>query len=65
MFDIMDWMKILMLCFQEKYGPKGQGKAPNGTPAKAKSDSKQRPEVDINVGLSERPPWFCRYAEII
>ena len=45
--------------FQEKYGPKGQGKALNGTPAKAKSDSKQRPEVDITVGLSERPPWFC------
>lgn len=43
----------------EKYGPKGQGKALNGTPAKAKSDSKQRPEVDITVGLSERPPWFC------
>ena len=31
----------------------------NVTPAKAKSDSKQRPEVDITVGLSERPPWFC------
>ncbi|CBI27867.3 unnamed protein product, partial [Vitis vinifera] len=43
----------------EKYGPKGQGKALNGTPAKGKSDSKQRPEVDITVGLSERPPWFC------
>lgn len=54
-----------MLHCQEKYGPKGQGKALNGTPAKARSDSKQRPEVDINVGLSERPPWFCRYAEII
>lgn len=43
----------------EKYGPKGQGKASNGTPAKPNSSSKQKPEVDINVGLSERAPWFC------
>ncbi|MCE5166907.1 hypothetical protein HAX54_029308, partial [Datura stramonium] len=43
----------------EKYGPKGQGKASNGTPAKPSSDSKQKPDVDINVGLSDRPPWFC------
>ncbi|MED6186016.1 hypothetical protein PIB30_062643 [Stylosanthes scabra] len=42
----------------EKYGPKGQVK--NGTPAKPNKDgNKQKPEVDINVGLSERPPWFC------
>lgn len=26
---------------------------------KPKTDAKQKPEVDINVGLSERPPWFC------
>lgn len=43
----------------EKYGPKGQGKASNGAPAKPSSDSKQKPDVDINVGLSDRPPWFC------
>ncbi|XP_073290461.1 uncharacterized protein [Primulina huaijiensis] len=44
----------------EKYGPKGQGKAPNGTiNTKSKNDSKQKPEIDVNVGLSERPPWFC------
>ncbi|KAF5183549.1 Ubp1-associated proteins 1c, partial [Thalictrum thalictroides] len=43
----------------EKYGPKGQGKAPNGTPAKSNNDSKKKPDVDINVGLSSRPPWFC------
>ncbi|KAM7519662.1 hypothetical protein LguiB_018624 [Lonicera macranthoides] len=43
----------------EKYGPKGQNKASNCTTPKPKSDSKQKPEVDINVGLSERPPWFC------
>ncbi|KAK6151984.1 hypothetical protein DH2020_014619 [Rehmannia glutinosa] len=43
----------------EKYGPKGQGKAPNGMNTKPKNDTKQKPEVDINVGLSERPPWFC------
>ncbi|XP_073052394.1 uncharacterized protein [Primulina eburnea] len=44
----------------EKYGPKGQGKAPNGTTnTKSKNDSKQKPEIDVNVGLSDRPPWFC------
>lgn len=43
----------------EKYGPKGQGKISAGTTLKPISDTKQRPEVDINVGLSERPPWFC------
>ncbi|KAK9149120.1 hypothetical protein Scep_007877 [Stephania cephalantha] len=43
----------------EKYGPKGQGKAPNVTPAKSKNDSKQKPDVDVNVGLSSRPPWHC------
>ncbi|KAL7600273.1 UBP1-associated proteins 1C [Lactuca sativa] len=42
----------------EKYGPKGQTK-PTGTPGKPNSASKPKPEVDINVGLSERPPWFC------
>lgn len=47
--------------FQEKYGPKGQGKALNAATAKPNKDIKQKPEVDINVGLSERPPWFCRY----
>ncbi|TKY54453.1 UBP1-associated proteins 1C [Spatholobus suberectus] len=43
----------------EKYGPKGQGKTLNVATAKPNKESKQRPEVDINVGLSERPPWFC------
>ncbi|KAK9142279.1 hypothetical protein Syun_011679 [Stephania yunnanensis] len=43
----------------EKYGPKGQGKTPNVTPAKSKNDSKQKPDVDVNVGLSSRPPWHC------
>lgn len=47
--------------FQEKYGPKGQGKTLSAATATPNKDSKQRPEVDINVGLSERPPWFCRY----
>jgi hypothetical protein len=46
--------------FQEKYGPKGQGKASNGPTAKSNKDSKQQTDIDINVGLSERPPWFCR-----
>ncbi|KDP33874.1 hypothetical protein JCGZ_07445 [Jatropha curcas] len=43
----------------EKYGPKGQGKAPNGATPKTNKNAKQQPDVDINVGLSERPPWFC------
>ncbi|KAL2554052.1 zinc ion binding [Forsythia ovata] len=43
----------------EKYGPKGQGKSLNGVNAKTKDDSKPKPDFDVNVGLSERPPWFC------
>ncbi|KAD1638209.1 hypothetical protein R6Q59_009372 [Mikania micrantha] len=43
----------------EKYGPKGQAKSSNGTPGKPNSSAKPKPEVDINVGLSDRPPWFC------
>ncbi|GAV72976.1 zf-LYAR domain-containing protein/zf-met domain-containing protein [Cephalotus follicularis] len=43
----------------EKYGPKGQKKASNGTTPKPNNDSKQQPDIDTNVGLSERPPWFC------
>lgn len=44
----------------EKYGPKGQGKVSNGASAKSNKDAKQPQEFDITVGLSERPPWFCR-----
>ncbi|XP_022730428.1 UBP1-associated proteins 1C-like [Durio zibethinus] len=43
----------------EKYGPKGLGKAPNGSNAKPSKQSKEKPDIDINVGLSQRPPWFC------
>ncbi|XP_022154698.1 UBP1-associated proteins 1C [Momordica charantia] len=43
----------------EKYGPKGQGAAMNVTTPKSNKDSKQQPDFDILVGLSERPPWFC------
>lgn len=43
----------------EKYGPKGQGKTLNAAAAKPVKDGKQRLVVDINVGLAERPPWFC------
>lgn len=53
-------MMFWLFCLQEKYGPKGQTK-PTGTPGKPNSASKPKPEVDINVGLSERPPWFCRF----
>jgi cell growth-regulating nucleolar protein len=48
----------------EKYGPKGQSKSANGTPAKPKDISKQEPDFDINVGLSNRYPWFCRYLHL-
>ncbi|KAF8401037.1 hypothetical protein HHK36_014340 [Tetracentron sinense] len=44
----------------EKYGPKGQGKASYSTPAKPNNESKQKPDIDINVGLSSHAPWFCR-----
>lgn len=57
-------ISFVCLCFfvfpQEKYGPKGQGKASNGPTAKPNKGSKQQTDIDINVGLSERPPWFCR-----
>lgn len=36
----------------------------NGVTAKPNKDGKQQPDIDINVGLSERPPWFCRYVEL-
>ncbi|TVU34238.1 hypothetical protein EJB05_16069 [Eragrostis curvula] len=42
----------------EKYGPKGQNKpshASQGKPDKPKPNA----DVDINVGLSTGPPWFC------
>ncbi|KAK1424226.1 hypothetical protein QVD17_19547 [Tagetes erecta] len=51
----------LTFMMAEKYGLKGQAKPSNGTPGKPNSSSKSKPEVDINVGLSERPPWFCRF----
>uniref|UniRef100_A0ACD5VPM9 Uncharacterized protein n=1 Tax=Avena sativa TaxID=4498 RepID=A0ACD5VPM9_AVESA len=42
----------------EKYGPKGQNKVSNG--AQGKPDKpKPNADVDISVGLSTRPPWFC------
>ncbi|PPD96990.1 hypothetical protein GOBAR_DD05939 [Gossypium barbadense] len=43
----------------EKYGPKGQGKTPNGSISKPNKQTKEKPDIDINVGLSQRPPWFC------
>lgn len=42
----------------EKYGPKGQSKPSNGAQGKA-DKPKLNADVDINVGLSTRPPWFC------
>ncbi|RZS08493.1 hypothetical protein BHM03_00039471 [Ensete ventricosum] len=45
----------------EKYGPKDQGKA--SQKAQEKPDKpKPNADVDVNVGLSSRPPWFCRYS---
>ncbi|KAJ3701910.1 hypothetical protein LUZ61_005615 [Rhynchospora tenuis] len=42
----------------EKYGPKSDGK-PVKTPQSKPDKSKPNADVDINVGLSTRPPWFC------
>ncbi|KAJ6808356.1 UBP1-associated proteins 1C [Iris pallida] len=42
----------------EKYGPKGEGKASQNAqskPVKPKPNS----DVNVNVGLSSRAPWFC------
>ncbi|GMH18089.1 hypothetical protein Nepgr_019930 [Nepenthes gracilis] len=43
---------------EEKYGPKGQGNFSSDKPAKSTND-KRKLDFDVNVGLSERPPWFC------
>uniref|UniRef100_A0A0D9V2A7 U1-type domain-containing protein n=1 Tax=Leersia perrieri TaxID=77586 RepID=A0A0D9V2A7_9ORYZ len=42
----------------EKYGPKGQNKASNNAQGK-QNKPKPNADVDINVGLSTHPPWFC------
>ncbi|KAL9261565.1 UBP1-associated proteins 1C-like protein [Drosera capensis] len=42
----------------EKYGPKGEKKVANAKPAKPVKEN-QKPDFDVYVGLSERPPWFC------
>ncbi|XP_078169001.1 zinc ion binding protein isoform X2 [Carex rostrata] len=42
----------------EKYGPKSQGK-PGSTPQAKPDKPKPNSDVDINVGLSTRPPWVC------
>lgn len=42
----------------EKYGPKGQGNASHNGHVKPEKPKKNS-DVDINVGLSSRPPWFC------
>ncbi|KAL6881994.1 hypothetical protein ACP4OV_011466 [Aristida adscensionis] len=42
----------------EKYGPKGQNKPSNAAQGKA-DKPKPNADVDINVGLSTRPPWVC------
>ncbi|KAJ4731261.1 UBP1-associated proteins 1C [Rhynchospora pubera] len=41
----------------EKYGPKSDGK-PVKTPQSKPDKTKPNADVDINVGLSTRPPWF-------
>ncbi|XP_078432125.1 zinc ion binding protein [Wolffia australiana] len=42
----------------EKYGPKNQAKS---APIAQNKVNKPKPDldIDINVGLSTRPPWFC------
>ncbi|WOL00365.1 UBP1-associated proteins 1C [Canna indica] len=55
--------QCIQLARAEKYGPKGQAKASRN--AQAKPDKpKLNADVDVNVGLSSRPHWFCRGVEI-
>jgi hypothetical protein len=54
----------VFIFIQEKYGPKGQNKPSNGVQGKA-DKPKPNADVDINVGLSTRPPWFCRFVNLI
>ncbi|XP_038981166.1 UBP1-associated proteins 1C [Phoenix dactylifera] len=42
----------------EKYGPKDQGKA-SCNPQTKPDKPKQNADVDVNVGLSSRAPWYC------
>ena len=57
-------ISTVFVFIQEKYGPKGQNKPSNGVQGKA-DKPKPNADVDINVGLSTRPPWFCRCANLI
>ncbi|VVA99615.1 unnamed protein product [Arabis nemorensis] len=45
----------------EKYGPK---RPSSGTPSNPKENSKQQINFDINVALSNRPSWICRYSHL-
>lgn len=51
--------KSLWLSFQEKFGPKDQGKA-SRDPQTKPDKPKQIADVDVNVGLSSHAPWYCR-----
>ncbi|KAK1284958.1 hypothetical protein QJS10_CPB20g00425 [Acorus calamus] len=42
----------------EKYGPKDHGKSSQNAPSKT-NKLKKNLDVDVNVGLSSRAPWFC------
>lgn len=42
----------------EKYGPKDHGKPSQKSSSKPEKPKKNA-DVDINVGLSSHPPWFC------
>ncbi|KAK1312504.1 hypothetical protein QJS10_CPA07g01007 [Acorus calamus] len=42
----------------EKYGPKDHGKSSQNGPSKTNKPKKNL-DVDVNVGLSSRAPWFC------
>ncbi|KAJ3671137.1 hypothetical protein LUZ60_008563 [Juncus effusus] len=43
----------------EKYGPKHNGIPTQKTPNSKSEKPKPNSDVDINVGLSSRPPWYC------
>ncbi|GAU41932.1 hypothetical protein TSUD_139180 [Trifolium subterraneum] len=58
---------VLNHCITEakKYGPQGQGKTLNAAASKPVKEGKQRSVVDTNVGLSQRPLWFCRLGILV
>ena len=52
-------LKLAYILSQEKYGPKGASYKKENVQAPVKEYKSDG--VDLNLGLSIRPPWNCRY----